>query len=205
MKVSELTKEEVAALDDAAKEKIIFCDLTDDGGNGEFAILLGGRFAFLGERCRAAAELYHAGRVKYIIPSGGVAWDYEGGKITEAEYMQKMLLESGVPGEAIVLENEATTTKENMIYASLQMNRKMKLHQLHKAYIVTSQSHMRRSIRFARIYLPSIMEVAPYAAKDGIDAKDVWYKTETGRQRAERELMLIKDQIDIGILEDIEI
>ena len=143
--------------------------------------------------------------MEYIIPSGGVAWDHEGGRMTEAEYMQKQLCELGVPSEAIVLENEATTTKENMIYASLQMNRKMKLHKLHKAFIVTSQSHMRRSLRFARIFLPSIMEVAPYAAKEGVDAKGVWYKTETGRQRAERELMLIKDQIDLGILEDVTI
>ena len=40
---------------------------------------------------------------------------------------------------------------------------------------------------------------------DGVDAKDVWNKTENGRQRAERELMLIKGQIDVGILDDIEI
>jgi len=205
MKVSKLTKEQIAALDDDSKEKIIFCDLIDDGSKGEFAILLGGRFAFLGERCRAAAELYHAGRVQYVIPSGGVAWDHEGSKMTEAEYMQQQLLTLGVPSEAIVLENEATTTKENMIYATLQMNRKMSLHKLHKAYIVTSQSHMRRSIRYARIFLPSTMEVAPYAAKDGVDVKGEWYKTEIGRTRAERELMLIKGQIDIGILEDIEI
>ena len=205
MKVSELTKEQIAALDDAAKEKIVFCDLKDDGGCGEFAILLGGRFAFLGERCRAAAELYHAGRVQYVIPSGGVAWDYEGGKMTEAEYMQQQLLSLGVPAEAIVLENEATTTKENMIYATLQMNRKLGLPRLHKAYIVTSQSHMRRSIRFARIFLPCTMEVAPHAAKEGLDIMGEWCKTAAGRERAERELYLIKDQIDLGILPDIEL
>ena len=203
MKASELTKEQIMSLDDADKEKIIFCDSTDDGDKGEFAILLGGRLQFLEERSRAASELYHAGRVQYIIPSGGVAWDYDGGKITEAEYMQHQLLTMGVPQGAIVLENEATTTIENMIYATLQMTRKMKLSQLHKAYIVTSQSHMRRSIRFARIFLPSTMEVAPYAAKEGVDCKGEWYKTDIGRVRAERELALIKNQIDIGILEDI--
>ncbi len=205
MKVSELTVEEIAALDNAAKEKIIFCDMEDDGGKGEFAILLGGRFAFLGERCRAAAELYHAGRVQYVIPSGGVAWDYEGGQLTEAEYMKKQLMEMGVPEEAIVMENEARTTKENMIYATLQMNRKIRLPGLHKAYIITSQSHMRRGIAFARIFLPSTMEVAPYPAKNGVEIKGEWYKTEIGRQRAERELFLIKEQIDLGILADIEL
>lgn len=205
MKLSELTVAEVAALDDAKKTRIIFGDLTDDGGKGEFVILLGGRFAFLAERCEAAARLYLAGRVSYIIPSGGVAWEYEGGKMTEAEYMRKLLLERGVPEEAIVLENEATTTKENMIYATLQMNRKLGLKALHKAYIATSQSHMRRGLRFARIFLPSTMEVAPCPAIGGVEARDCWNLTEVGRQRAERELFLIKDQVDLGILEDIEL
>ena len=205
MKLSELNKEQIAALSDEKKAKIIFGDLEDDGGKGEFVVLLGGRLSFLSERVDAAARLYHAGRVSYVVPSGGVAWDFEGGKITEAEYMKKLLLERGVPEEAIVLENEATTTKENMIYATLQMNRKLGLTGMKKAYVATSQSHMRRSLRFAEVLLPSTVEVAPCAAVGGLDDKDCWYKTDVGRARAERELYLIKDQIDLGILPDIDL
>ena len=205
MKLSELKKEELAGLSDEQKTKIIFGNLEDDGGKGEFVVLLGGRFAFLSERVEAAARLYHAGRVRYVVPSGGVAWDYEGGKMTEAEYMKKLLLERGVPEEAIVLENEATTTKENMIYATLQMNRLLGLAALHKAYVATSQSHMRRGLRFAEVLLPSTVEVAPCAAIGGLDATDCWYKTDVGRARAERELYLLKDQVDVGMLADIEL
>ena len=205
MKVSQLTKEQIALLPDDKKAKIIFGNLEDDGGKGEFVVLLGGRFAFLSERVEAAARLYHAGRVSYVVPSGGVAWEHEGIKMTEAEYMRSLLLARGVPEEAIVLENEATTTKENMIYATLQMNRKLGIANMHKAYVATSHSHMRRSLRFAEIFLPSTVKVAPCAAIGGLDSKESWNLTEVGRARAERELYLIKDQIDLGILSDIEL
>ena len=154
---------------------------------------------------KAAAELYFASRVRYIVPSGGVKWELPDGTYTEAEYMQKVLLELGVPEEAIVMENQATTTKENMLYATLLMNRLLGLHGMHRVYIATSQSHMRRSIRYARILLPAHLEVMPYPAKGGLEAKDVWHKTEDGRMRAERELKWIKVEIDRGTLEDIEI
>lgn len=205
MKLSELTNQEIAALRDEQKTKIIFGNLEDDGGKGEFVVLLGGRLPYLAERVDAAAGLYHAGRVSLVVPSGGVKWEHEDGEITEAEYMKGLLLERGVPEEAIVMENEATTTKENMIYATLQMNRKLGLPAMRRAYVATSQSHMRRALRYAEIFFPSTVEVAPCAAIGGVDAKDCWYKTEAGRERAERELYLIKKQVDLGILEDIDL
>lgn len=205
MKVSELTEEQVALLDDAQKEQIIFDLAPDDGGKGEFALLLGGNPKFLRERCQAAAELYLDGRVSYVVPSGGVEWELPDGKCSEAEYMKGLLLEMGVPEEGILLENCATTTKENMLYATILMNRVLGLHGLHRAYVVTSQSHMRRSIRYARLLFPRTLEAVPYAAKTGADIKGEWYKTEDGRMRAERELKWIKVEIDRGTLEDIEI
>ena len=205
MKLSELTNQEIAALSDEQKEKIIFGNLADDGSKGDFVVLLGGRLPYLAERAEAAARLYHARRVTYVVPSGGVKWEHAGGRITEAEYMKGLLLERGVPEEAIVLENEATTTKENMIYATLQMNRKLGLSAMRRAFVATSQSHMRRALRYAEIFFPSTVEVSPCAAIGGVDAKDCWNKTKEGRERAERELYLIKKQVDLGILEDIDL
>ena len=205
MRVSELTPEQVALLDDDKKEQIIFDLSPDEGGVGEFVILLGGNPQFLWERCEAAAELYLSGRVQYVVPSGGVKWELPEGAVSEAEYMKKLLLELGVPEEAIVLENQATTTKENMLYSTILMNRLLGLHGMHRVFIATSQSHMRRSMRYARLLLPAGLEVLPYPAKGGLDIKSEWYKTEAGRMRAERELKWIKVEIDRGTLEDIEL
>ena len=47
-------------------------NVRDDGQSGEVALLLGTWPEQTLGRAHAAAELYHAGRVKYIVPSGGV-------------------------------------------------------------------------------------------------------------------------------------
>ena len=61
--------------------------LQDDGQSGLMALLLGGNPLVMKERAQGAANLYQAGRVKYIMPTGGVKWDTEFGHIIEAELL----------------------------------------------------------------------------------------------------------------------
>ena len=55
-----------------------------------------------------AAQLYHDSRVSHIICSGGYRSRPEG--ITEARGMSNVLLERGIPRQAIILEEESTRT-----------------------------------------------------------------------------------------------
>ena len=73
-----------------------------------------------------------------LVPTGGVRHPTEFGEITEAEYMARRLREAGVPDEAILLENEARTTIENMIYGMLALERYGKQGRPFSAYVVTS-------------------------------------------------------------------
>ena len=153
MKLSEIDKEALMALSDEQKWNIACGGVRDDGESAETALLLGGRPARAVERALAAARLYQEGRVNVIVASGGVEWDYQGERISEARLMDRILRREGVPEEAIILENEARTTIENMIYGTLQISRRYD-NFLDRVIIVTSVSHMKRSLALAKALLP---------------------------------------------------
>jgi hypothetical protein len=205
MKLSELDVAKLYTLDDATKEKILFCDCPDDGGSGDVALLLGTRHTYVYPRVEAAAKLYLDGRVRYVMPSGGVEWEIGGEQMSEALYMRQLLLEMGVPDERILLENEARSTKENMICGTLQMYRRLKLEDVRKVYIVSSELHMRRALAFAKNLLPRSIEIAPFAAWSGVDCRANWKQSVVNRTYCERSLPLIKKEVDSGGIPDIEI
>lgn len=202
MKLSEVTREYIATMSFNDKYNFICGNIVDDGMSAPVAILLGGNPNNAIPRAKAAAELYLAGRVSYIIPSGGVEWDFFGEQVSEANYMKRILIESGVPEEAIILENEARTTKENMIYATLQINRKIKFEKIDHVIIVTSRSHMKRSIALAKAFLPRKVSVSAYPADH--EATIAGLTASTGQWIA-KELDLIKGLVDSGLVEDMEI
>lgn len=66
-------------------------------------------------RCAQAAELFHAGRAREIVVSGGATVPWE--EISEAEWFRDRLLRAGVPSESIVLETASSSTLENVAFA----------------------------------------------------------------------------------------
>ena len=155
-------------------------------------------------RAHAAARLYHAGRVQYIVSSGGVEWEYNSETLTEAALMARVLLQDGVPESAIVLDNEAKTTKENMICGTLAMERALTFKQIEHVIIVTSHSHMQRSLALAKAFLPRKVSVSgfPYFPEESMEA---WLRSEDNRRRLDHAIRLIKRLVDTNIVEDMEI
>ncbi|MBQ3222896.1 MAG: YdcF family protein [Clostridia bacterium] len=204
MKVSQLRADMLSELTIEQVDRIVFHNCTDDGQSGAAAILLGGNPNVLRERASAAARLYHEGRVPYIIPTGGVKWDTDLGRMSEAERMEQYLLEFGVPQEAILLENEATTTRENMIFATLLIERRLKPRGPFRLVIVTSPAHLRRSLAIAKMYLPRTAEISGCPGDCPQGMPGVWHQDEYQVTRVQRELGLIKEQIDQGDMDDFE-
>ena len=202
MKLSKLTREEIALMPFEAKVNFVCGSIEDDGMSAPVAILLGGNPNNARPRALAAAELYRSGRVPFIVPSGGVEWDVDGEMISEANYMKRILTENGVPEEAVILENEARTTKENMIYATLQINRKLHFEKVDHVIIVTSRSHMKRSIALAKAFLPRKVTVSAYPANH--EAVVAGMPESEGKWIA-KELDLIKGLVDSRLVEDMEI
>ena len=93
------------------------------------------------DRVWYAAQLYLAGKAPVIIASGGVI-GWKGETQTEAAAMRQLLLQLGVPMQAIVDEGESLSTYENA------MNTRPVLSQMaaKRVLLVTSAAHMPRSL-----------------------------------------------------------
>ncbi|MBQ8388715.1 MAG: YdcF family protein [Clostridia bacterium] len=205
MKYSSVTEKFLLELTPEQKWELICGGVRDDGESADVALLLGTRPEIAAERALAAAELYRQGRVKYIVPSGGVKWDVGNGEMqSEAEYMSAILIREGVPPSAIIIENEATTTKENMIYGALQINRKTKFYGDKRVIIVTSQSHMKRSIALAKTFLPRMVRVSAYPSFPA-ETREEWLKNEENLRLLDSFIHLTKGLVDHGIIEDEEL
>lgn len=93
------------------------------------------------DRVWYAAQLYLAGKAPVVIASGGVI-GWKGETQTEASAMRQLLVQMGVPMQAIVDEGESLSTYENAI------NTRPLLTQLgaKRVLLVTSAAHMPRSL-----------------------------------------------------------
>ena len=101
-------------------------------------------------RIKAAAELYHACKVRYIIASGGdYRRDAEGNAVLygcdEPRQMQRALIAAGVDSTHIILDYEGTRTLYSVAKAC-------KVYGLDSVVIVSQDYHNRRAIRQADHY-----------------------------------------------------
>ena len=94
---------------------------------------------FFGERIDAAAELYHSGRIDFVIASG----DNEHRTYNEPQYMRTALQESGVPQEAIVLDFAGFRTLDSVVRAKA-------VFQQEEFTIISQEFHTRRALFLAQ-------------------------------------------------------
>lgn len=92
-------------------------------------------------RVLRAARLFRAGKVGQILASGGNQ-PWLAGSVPEAELMRDLLVEWGVPRDAIVTESASRNTRENALLASeIVRARGWK-----RVLLVTSAAHMARAV-----------------------------------------------------------
>jgi uncharacterized SAM-binding protein YcdF (DUF218 family)/glycosyltransferase involved in cell wall biosynthesis len=117
------------------------------GGVGESGKAGGGAQ----ERVKQAVDLYHAGFARHIVFSTGYVFSFR-----EAEVLKAVAEANGVPATAIVLEEEATNTYENVE----RSRRILDAHGWRRVLLVSSPYHMRRALLTWRKVAPGI-EVIP--------------------------------------------
>ena len=154
-----------------------------------------------------AAELYHQGMAKYLLPSGrftkvvghfaGVdpAWRdrYSGGYETEWAYLRAVLLEQGVPEGAILREDQATYTWENA-QLSRQVTDEMGL-TVRRAILCCRSYHARRALLYYQAAFPEAeIRVCP-ASVPGFNRED-WFLTAEGRAMILGEVRRLGDQVN---------
>ena len=200
MKISSVSADKLLALPIEQKWRFLCGEIRDEGQSADIALLLGTRPCWSKARALAAAQLYLDGRVKYIVPSGGVEWEVGGEMLSEAKYMERILLSKGVPQDAILLENEATTTKENMIYGTLQINRKTRF-AMKDIMIVTSINHMKRSLALAKTFLPRMARISYYPSQPDIPYEECLQDPFL----LDNSISLIKRLVDQRMIDDCEL
>ena len=128
--------------------------LARDAPEADVAIVLGGGVQppnsdnpnyDLGEssdRVVHAVRLWRAGKVKWILVTGGPI-DWEQGDASEGTAMMQLLRDLGVDEDAILVETKSRNTYENALFSKSIWDRQ----KFAKGLLVTSARHMQRALR----------------------------------------------------------
>lgn len=145
-----------------------------------------------------AAELYHRGYAKRVIPSGGISvkrdkWPgvrskadlYNGNYQSDCEFFTDVLLKNGVPSSAIIEEDKSGHTRDNAFLSRKVVDKRDV--DIKTAMIVCKAFHARRCLMLYQMAFPDAdIIICPVHCYN--ITKDNWYKSETGIDRVFGEL-----------------
>jgi uncharacterized SAM-binding protein YcdF (DUF218 family) len=123
-----------------------------------------------GDRLFYAARLYRQGVAPYLLLSGGQTLIVGPARVPEAESMAEVLVEIGVPREALWLESASRNTYENGVEAAAILRRAG----IERVVLVTSASHMPRAVA---VFDKAGLEVIPAATDFQVTQEDWAYYT----------------------------
>ncbi|MFT3761705.1 MAG: YdcF family protein [Pseudoxanthomonas sp.] len=96
------------------------------------------------ERIRHGIDLYRRGMAGRLIFTGG--YGGVGARFSESQVARRYALKQAVPEEAILIESQSRTTRQNLE----QARELMRVNGLRRAIIVSDPLHMARALRLAR-------------------------------------------------------
>ena len=111
----------------------------------------------LARRLDAAIRYWNRNPDAYIVVTGGLG---NRAVITEAEAMARYLIRGGVPQARILLEDESTSTYENLIFASEILDDHFPTE--YRAVVITNDFHIYRAVRTARSVGLDVSRVGAY-------------------------------------------
>ena len=158
-----------------------------------------------------AAELYHKGYAKRLIPSGGVSvkrdkWTgvrsnaekYNGDYQSDCEFFIDVFVKNGVPIDAIIGEDKSGHTRDNAFLSKKVVDEKDI--EIKTALIVCKAFHARRCLMLYQMAFPDVeIKVCPVHCFN--ISKDNWYMTEQGIDRVLGELARCGNQF-VGDIKD---
>ncbi len=142
------------------------------------------------DRVLYAARLYHQGKARVLLLSGGrIPW-LEGMASTPAEEMAALLHELGVPDEALWLEPDSLNTYQNAVNSKALLQQ----HGVERVLLVTSALHMPRAVY---LFEQQAIEVIP-APTDYLITDAMWERLWHGPWSA-RLLFLIPNASNLNL------
>lgn len=200
--MSHFTRAQVNCFPDALKVKIVYGDYQEPEGIFDAALVLGGANFVMESRAKAAAELYHAGRCRLFITTGGVRWDSIYGRLTEAQILAQHMRDLGVPADCILTEDQATITRENYLYCKEILAQRFSAPL--RIVTVTSYGHLTRSVALAKAYIPEHTHMG-YAAYLPTDTPDRCLESPEMRKRLMKECIALWAYVDWKLIPDFPI
>ena len=122
--------------------------------------------------------------------------------VPESMVFRDYAVARGIPAEAMIIETEATNTKENFALSAPIIGAQLGWSRIRRVALVTKPYHMRRAIMTARQHWPAhlrLIALPSYAPDDPL--AESWWQTEDGRRYVLQELRAIGTyalQNDIG-------
>lgn len=172
-----------------------FIFVSDEPEKADAIFLPGGSYS---EQPEYAAELYHQGCAKWLVPSGGISvkrdkWPgvhskadiYDGDYRSDCEFFTDVLLKNGVPASAIIGENKSGHTRDNAFLSRKAVDERGV--DIKTALIVCKAFHARRCLMLYQMAFPDAdIKVCPVHCYN--ITKNNWYKSEKGIDRVLGEL-----------------
>ena len=169
--------------------------VADEPQAADAIFLLGGSHP---EQPEYAAELYHRGLAKWLVPSGGISvkaekWPgvrskadiYNGIYHSDCEFFTDVLVKNGVPLTAIIQENRSGHTRDNAFLSCEAVNEKGV--EIKTAIIICKAFHARRCLMLYQMAFPNVdFRVCPVHCYN--ITKENWHNTKTGTDRVLGEL-----------------
>lgn len=150
------------------------------------------------EQPEYAAELYHKGYAKWLIPSGGISvksnkWHgvrskaniYNGDYQSDCEFFTDVLIKNGVPANVIIGENKSGHTRDNAFFSRKIVDQKGI--EINTALIVCKAFHARRCLMLYQMAFPKANIIVSPVYCYNI-TKENWFETEQGIDRVLGEL-----------------
>lgn len=137
---------------------LLFISGWEEGGKNlkdvehcEVGIVLGGGFEYdndrerlsirrAGDRIWTAVQLYHMGKIEYILLTGKNGDLIDKG-LDESNQLKEILILEGIPKERILVDSESINTYENAVHSKAILDSM----QLDRVLLITSALHMKRA------------------------------------------------------------
>jgi len=198
-KMSEFSRAQVLCFPHWLQGRLVYDRYRQAEGSFDAALVLGGASFVMESRAKAAAELYHAGRCRLFIPTGGVLRDSIYGRLTEAQILKRYMLDQGVPEACILPEEQATTTRENYQFSGKLLAKLLPAPA--RVVTVSSLGHVVRALALAKAYLPEYDHEA-YGAQLPADCKARFTENRELRRRALKECLSMRAYVEWGLIPD---
>jgi hypothetical protein len=154
-----------------------YIDVTAETDEADLLFVFG---TMLLEPAHIAAEAMARKRAKYVVLTGG--YNRHTGA-NEAEAHLQILLGMGVPRERIIVENESTNTRENVIFALPHLMKCFDLDSIKSVMVLTKWHHCRRAMMTLKRHLPAGTRYFSLSYEQGGATRSGWWTNQDGYTR----------------------